>query len=344
MKLTNRARVWAALCWASRTGEVAPDAKIYVRDREDVDRLLDRLAACGLAERVEGGVQLTEKGCEAARRTLASGRVPDVVMHDATAWRQRAWQSMRIHRRFTAAQIAATCDGPSVPAVQRYCRELVDLAVLRSDGGREIRYTLARDIGPDAPRKSSAPGAKETDPTRPWRRRVWTSCRRLGQDGSGIRAIEVAVASGVSQDGAHRLLEELTNVGALVRCTREGGPPGGRRWVYSLTPNADDLATPVVTRQHWRERAWDHLLRATTPVTTHELADVAGVVPRTARILLDGLERAGYATSSPVRQSDTRGSDPLGYQLVPSPPAACPPVPHYPQYGPLTAQPEVSDA
>ncbi|CQR43682.1 hypothetical protein THICB3320732 [Thiomonas sp. CB3] len=77
------------------------------------------------------------------------------------AARDRVWQSMRIMRLFSAADLAATAEAGAENA-QKYCRGLLRSGVLRiaqdKRQGRKFGHTvyqLARDLGPLAPRLRS---------------------------------------------------------------------------------------------------------------------------------------------------------------------------------------------
>ena len=72
--------------------------------------------------------------------------------------RQKMWRSMRILRRFTAAEIEATAEA-GTSNVQRYVKALLRAGFLRIarpkregvKGGHPV-YQLARDSGPKPPR------------------------------------------------------------------------------------------------------------------------------------------------------------------------------------------------
>lgn len=72
--------------------------------------------------------------------------------------RDRVWQSMRILRRFTVAELAATAE-TGADNCAKYCRGLTRAGILRiaqakQDGrkGGHTVYALQRDLGPHAPR------------------------------------------------------------------------------------------------------------------------------------------------------------------------------------------------
>ena len=322
MTLVNRARVWGLLCRSAHAGTVVENDALFRRGEPDIRSLLSRLEVCGLVTVTEAGAALTEAGRLQALRTLREGITPDVVQSDPAAWRDRAWQSMRIFGQFTASDIAGTCSAPSTRAVRRYCLDLERAGFLRSSLQGEKRYVVLRSqVETPLGGTSTTPG--ETDPDRPWRARAWRSVQRLGAAGGGVRSVEVAAAACVSQIRAHRLLEELTDAGCVVRVEREGGESGGWSWVYALAPlEAADLlklSRRVVDRRTWRDVGYRALFRSRPQgYTVAEL--VEEIARRRARIahsavyrLVVALVRAGLAEEIGHRAGSVRGA--LVYRL-----------------------------
>ena len=333
--LIGRARAWGALCMAAAGGAAARWETMVGRngDRADVERLVARLEATGLAVADDDGVRLTERGVEAAGRTRREGVVPHVVQDDPADWRQRAWTSMRIRGVFTAADVATACDGPSANAVQRYCRDLARAGYLKERGhesrgpvARWKQYVLVRDDGPKAPALSGPERTRETDEGRPWRRRAWSALWRLGAAGEGVGAVAVSAAARVPHHLAAGLLEELHEAGAVVR-EREGLATGGWQWLYALVDGARELSEPVLVRSDvydgratWRHRVWAELV-ARGALTVADAAAAGGVPESTAYRLLDAAASAGYLERR-RRASGRTGPDPSEY----APTAACPPA------------------
>lgn len=77
----------------------------------------------------------------------------DRVRHEQAA-QYRLWQAMRVHRRFTVADLErlGACTGKSAG---EYCRKLESAGYLRADGPRrpgvKRTFFLVRDTGPLAP-------------------------------------------------------------------------------------------------------------------------------------------------------------------------------------------------
>ncbi|MEM6726906.1 MAG: hypothetical protein AAF618_00275 [Pseudomonadota bacterium] len=62
------------------------------------------------------------------------------------------WQAMRVWKRFTVADLRASCsEPPTVKKVQRYCTALASCGVLKvlrqASGAQAARYQLVRDLG-----------------------------------------------------------------------------------------------------------------------------------------------------------------------------------------------------
>lgn len=88
------------------------------------------------------------------------GMAKRAPMHGEQA-RQRMWQSMRVLRRFSAADLVSTAE-VGLAHAQKYCRMLVAAGYLRIvqpkregvAGGHAI-FALLRDTGPHAPRMTN---------------------------------------------------------------------------------------------------------------------------------------------------------------------------------------------
>ncbi|MEM8601838.1 MAG: hypothetical protein AAGF99_18120 [Bacteroidota bacterium] len=310
MILTARAKVWAALCRHrhAETGPTSPIAKErllrYTADVEDGHRLLDRLAGAGLILVTEAKVSLTSRGLRAVETMLQTGQVPAIVMQDPADWRQRAWTAMRIHRSFTARDIATILPEPSYEAVQRYCKELVDAGILRLDGTstvgrrRYTRYRLIRNVGPDHPRLNPTARRRETDPDRPWRRRAWSAMLRLGAAGQGFSSLDVSAAAQVSDWQARELLRALLDAGAINRPAKQPLDGGGWVWLYALAEGGQQAARPVLRHRglsDWKPEAWELLINATEPVTPSMVAELTGCSDLRAHLLLEAAVGEGFA-------------------------------------------------
>lgn len=362
--LTNRAAVWATFCFASRGDRLVRSPRLKrgrladPETRADVLQLLDRLLAVGLIEMAEmdedGPVwRVTDRGVEEADRTLGrAASVPACVMSDPGDWVARAWQSARIHRVFTAADLQATAGAPSTDAIRRWLNDLCESGHVREAGSRDIvgvRWKafrmVSRDVDP--PRRGRAPSALESDRRVGWRRRCWTACKRLGEAGAGFTSVDVAVAGGVSERRVRVLMQDLLDVGAIAKGARVGRHErGGRLWMYALLPDADLRAERAVRRDPWRQRAWEALCEAEGAVVPWSFAEaVGGVTGETMQTFLRALEVTGWVVAVTVDQPDRSGADPVGYELLQRDdlPDVCPKVPGRRRLAQMLASSEVHD-
>ena len=306
--LIGRARAWGVLCMAAAGEQDASlDRMVGSRgDRGDVERLVTRLETMGYVERSGDAVALTPRGQDATAATRRSGVVPRVVQDDPSDWRQRAWTSVRIRKRFTVADVAGAADAPSVDAVSKYLRDLVELGHLRRDGfesrgryGRWAVYRLVDDPGPAAPERVPRTQEREHDDERPWRRRAWSALWRLCPAGGSATVAELAAAARVPAVSAGKLLAELHGLDALVR------ELDGQAYRYALTPRARERAEPALRRSdrpagraEWRRRAWRALLDAGR-TTARETAEVGPCALNTARQWLAALAADGHLERLP---------------------------------------------
>ncbi len=356
--LIGRARAWAALCMAAAAESAATWDRMAGdrEDRTDLERLVSRLVAAGMAERTEAGVRLVGRGLDAAAETRRSGGVPAAVQDDPLDWRQRAWTSMRIRRRFTMADVQAAAGAPSLDVVQKMCRELARAGILRRDGvqqrGRRAAwavYLVMRDVGPHVPAAAARSQTRETDVARPWRRRAWSALWRLASGGVAVRVAELSAGARVPYPTAHTFLSELREAGAVVALP---DPEGGNALVYALVPSARELAASVVKRSDtqarqakWRRDVWRVLFNERV-MTAALAAEVSGAGRTTAGRFLEACVDAGHLER--IKGAD--GCHPYEHAYVPT--STCPRalpavrVPHSRDTGTVpgparAAQPEV---
>lgn len=333
MKLTNRARIWGLLCRYALAdpSALAPRERLYQRDPSDAEALLTRLTAAGLVERHPEGARLTAAGQDRARATLRDGVVPRIIMHDPREWRQRAWQAMRIHGTFTAADIARVADAPSYLAVQRYCSALRDAGHLldggwRADGSRRLcLYRVSGPTTPVPPLDGEPATPRAAQAARAADKRAWSAMVRLGRAGAGFTRTDVVVAAGVPYATVHLLMEKLVAAGALVRAERRGLAVGGWEWLYALSPDPDHAAQSVLRPGGWRQRAWRCLRAEDGPVTLADFAARIGVPVPTMYAFLETLVRAGLAECEyGAWLPGGNSSVPSLYRAVPGAPADLP--------------------
>ena len=337
MRLTNRARIWGLLCARSRAGRPAPERRLLARDESDGRRLLARLRLAGLAEPAGGDApvwRLTEAGLRAAERTMMAGLTPRCVMDDPSDWYQRAWTAMRIHRRFTSADIAASADAPSDAAVRRYLRRLADGGVLARDARRDAAgravYVVVRDAGPEAPHTRPRVVRRRLD----WRGTVWLAARALGWGGAGFTADEVARASAASAPSVRALLGRLVAAGALVAERVHGhGAHQQTAERYALADVAEAAAVldsaPMPPEEAALARARAVASAGARGLTAAELRDVTGagrdVVRRWVAAALEAGELAASNPDPARRASGAGGPHPRVYtRRVAAQPAEAP--------------------
>ena len=298
--LTGRTRAWGALCIAGAAGVPAtwPAMLGTAGDRRDIEAMVDRLETACLAERCEDGVRLTARGLEAAAETRRIGGCPAIVQDDPHDWYQRAWTAMRIADRWTLQDIEPHALPPAADSLQRYARELRRLKAIRQVAVRRQGaalwpvYMVLPGSPPRAPREPGKPGRREIDPDRPWRRRAWSACTRLGAAGDGFTAADVATATRVSHRRAARLLAELVDVQALGR---ERGQQS--EYVYHLLPYPKHRVQAVLRRSDriegrlpWREAIWSALAGG-RGLTVHDAAEIGEVSHASAyRFLAAGVD------------------------------------------------------
>ncbi|MDV7341005.1 hypothetical protein RYZ26_15470 [Terasakiella sp. A23] len=149
--------------------QIGPDACLTI---DALDKALDikrkaiiqacgKLVARGMVDRVDTGCfQLTEEG----KMVFASGteltsapQAPFTNCRKHTnSMRMRIWHAMRLKQKFTIAdltKLVARDEKAPRDGVQRYLKVLELAGYLRPlrKSGREKRFSLIRDLGPEAP-------------------------------------------------------------------------------------------------------------------------------------------------------------------------------------------------
>jgi len=143
-------------CWTTK--QIAAETGLT---RKAVTQAVGKLIRRGLVERAERGCfHLTATGKVAQLHDVPLTSAPlrpftDMRKHRKSL-RVRAWRAMRVQQKFTIGEIeamAARGEKHANGGIQRYLLLLERAGYLRRlrKRGRELRYALVRDTGPEAP-------------------------------------------------------------------------------------------------------------------------------------------------------------------------------------------------